>query len=102
MSIPAIIGIMCFSMSFLTQANADHYFQFPMGIIGKVYTNSMLALINSRMLLVLGSEESTITSSLKFATVPANNKYSAIHGNLALDTKVLAGSLRGSHPWQGI
>ena len=72
-----------------------------MGIIGKVYANSMLVLINSRML--LGSEEtpSTIISAFKFATTRANNEDSAIHahdGDVALDTEVLVGPAEGSHP----
>ena len=70
MSIPAIIRIVCFSLSMLP--GEPYYYAFPMGIIGKVYANSMLVLINSRM--VLDSEEtpSTIISALKFATVPDN------------------------------
>ena len=45
-----------------------------MGIIGKVYANSMLVLINSRM--VLGSKEAqtppTVMSVLRFGTAPAD------------------------------
>ena len=51
------------------------YYQVPMGIIGKVYTNSMLVLINSRM--VLGSVEtqtlSTVISGLRFGVTAAAN-----------------------------
>ena len=99
MSIPAVIGIVCFSLSILP--GKPYYYQVLMGIIGKVYANSMLVLINSRML--LGSEEtpSTNISTLKFATVPENIKDSAIHthnGDVTLlDTEILAGPLEGSH-----
>jgi len=59
-----------------------------MGIIGKVYANSMLVLINSRM--VLGSDEtpSTVISVLRFGTAPTNLADSAIeagNGDLAAD-----------------
>ena len=77
MSIPAVIGIVCFSLVILP--GEPYYYQVPMGVMGKMYANSMLVLINCRML--LGSEEtpSTIISALKFAMVPDNNKDSAIH-----------------------
>ena len=68
------------------------YYQTPMGVIGKVYANSMLVLINSRMLLQTGSEE-TIISGVKFATMPANNKDSTIeahNGDVTLDTEAHA------------
>lgn len=42
-----------------------------MGIIGKVYANSMLVLINSRM--VIGSQDDpseTVISAARFATMP--------------------------------
>jgi hypothetical protein len=80
MFIPAVVGIMCFALlTSETRLGDPDYYTFPMGIIGKVYANSMLALINSRML--LGSEEtpSTIISALRFASTPANNKDSTIH-----------------------
>ena len=102
MFIPAIVGIVCFSLAIAEQGTRDpNYFKFPMGIIGKVYANSMLALINSRML--VGSEETASTnfSALKFATtVPANNEDSTIHshnGDVALNTEALR-PLKGSHP----
>jgi len=54
-----------------------------MYVIGKIYANSMLVLINSGM--VLGSEgtPSTIMSVLRFATAPANEEDIAIdaHSN---------------------
>ena len=104
MTIPAVIGILCFSLVIL-QTDSDFYYQFPVGIIGKVYANSMVVLINSRM--ILGSEESEetpsiISSGFKFATVPANNEHSVIHdahsGDVALDIEVPAGHLRGLYP----
>jgi hypothetical protein len=67
-------------------------YQVPMVIIGKVYANSMLVLINSRM--VLGSEETqtipTVISVLRFGTAPANLADSAIeadNGDVAVDTR---------------
>ena len=67
-----------------------------MGIIGNVYANSMLVLINSRM--VLGSEEtqapSMVISVLRFGTAPANPTDSAIEaedGDIAVDTRAEAG-----------
>ena len=101
MSIPAVTGVVCFSLSMLPPGHAYYYYQFPTGIIGKVYANSMLVLINSRML--LGSEEtsSTIISGFKFfLRYPPITKISAIHaynGNV-LDTEALAGPLRDLHP----
>ena len=66
---PAVIGIVSFGLAMLS----NNYYQTPMGIIGKVYANSMLVLINSRML--LGSEEEplTIISVIKFDAAPAND-----------------------------
>jgi len=62
-----------------------------MGIIGKVHANSMLVLINSRM--VLGSEETqkqlTVISVLRFGTAPVSPTDSVIeadNGDLAVDT----------------
>ena len=48
-----------------------------MYVTGKIYANSMLVLINSRM--VLGSEEmpSTIMSVLRFAVAPTKGEYFA-------------------------
>ena len=99
MSIPAVIGTVCISLANLP--GDPYYYQFPMGIIGKVYANSMIALINSQI--VLGPEETplTIISAFKFAMVSTNTKDSAINaynGDGTVHTKVLAGHLRGSHP----
>ena len=62
-----------------------------MGIIGKVYANSMLVLINSRM--VLGSAEiqtpSTVISALRFGAAPANSEGRAVEADnrdVAVDT----------------
>jgi len=85
---PAIIGIVCFLLVALP--DNPYYYQFPMGIIGKVYANSMLVLINSRML--LGSEDTPTTkiTGLRFCTAPADNKDPAMEthdGDLAVDTE---------------
>jgi hypothetical protein len=86
MPIPAVIGIVSFV---LAMKRYTLYYQTPMGIIGKVYANSMLVLINTRM--VLGSEETPsmiIESALELTTIPANNEDSAIevhNGDVALD-----------------
>ena len=65
MLITAIIGIVSFALAIL-----GNYYQTPMGIIGKFYANSMLVLINSRML--LGSEVPlTIISVMRFDAAPA-------------------------------
>ena len=84
----AIIGIVCFLLVALP--DSPYYYQFPMGIIGKVYANSMLVLINSRML--LGSEDTPTTNhtDLRFYPAPADNKDPAMetHGGvLAVDTE---------------
>jgi len=73
MPIPAIIGIVSFSLSMLL----NNYYQTPVGIIGKFYANSMLALINSQML--LGSEKVplTILSEIRFDAAPATPNDSA-------------------------
>jgi hypothetical protein len=44
-----------------------------MGIIGKVYANSMLVLINSRILFTSEETRLTIISAAKFGTAPAND-----------------------------
>jgi hypothetical protein len=87
--ISAIIGIVSFSLAVFPRYSI--YYQASMGIIGKVYANSMLVLINSRM--VLGSEEtktpSRVISSLKFDTAPANSEGRAVeadNGDVAVDT----------------
>jgi len=51
-----------------------------MAVIGKVYANSMLVVVNSRMIL-LGHDETPlrIISSLSFGTAPAND-YSKSRG----------------------
>ena len=88
MFISAVIGIISFSLTL----SPDHstYYEVPMGIIGKIYANSMLVLINSRM--VLGSEEtptpSGVMSALRFGTAPANPTDSAIDGDVAVYTRV--------------
>ena len=72
-----------------------------MGIIGRAYANSMLVLINSRM--VLGSEEtptlSKVISALRFHTAPGNPEDNAIeadNADLAVDTRAGARPLGSS------
>jgi len=81
MLILAIIGIVCFSLSLVP---GTVIYPVPMGIIGKVYANSMLVLINTRML--LGSEE-TIITGVRFAAAPANHEDYATeaHEDLSVD-----------------
>lgn len=76
MSVSAVIGIVCFSLAILP--GNPYYYQVPMGTIGKVYANSMLVLINSRMLLGSMEAPSTIISAAKFGTAPADDKDSAL------------------------
>ena len=92
MFISAVIGIISFSLAISPGDYNLIYYQVPVCIIGKVYANSMLVLINSRM--ILGSEEiqtpSTFISVLRFGTTPANPEDSAIEADntdLAVDTK---------------
>jgi len=66
-----------------------------MGIIGKVYANSMLVLINSRMLLTSEEMRLTIISAAKFGTAPANDIDSSVieghRGDLSVDTDRMTG-----------
>ena len=103
MFISAIIGIASFILAISPGDYNQTYYQVPVCIIGKVYANSMLVLINSRM--VLGSGEiqtpSRVTSVLRFDMPPANPKDSAIeadNGGLAVDTRAGAGPLESSEP----
>ena len=89
--ISAVIGIVCFLLVGLFPYSSTTYYQAPMGIIGRAYANSMLVLINSRM--VLGSEEtptpSKVISALRFHTAPGNPEDNAIeadNADLAVDT----------------
>jgi hypothetical protein len=72
---------------------------------GKVYANSMLVLINSRML--LGSEETPLAvgSVMRFRTASANSKddsaieaQKGLKGDLSVDNEERAGPLRRSEP----
>ena len=99
--ISAVIGIISFTLAVFPSDSL--YFEVPMGIIGKVYANSMLVLINSRM--VLGSEEtqppSMVLSSLRFGTAAANPTDSAIeadNGDLTVDTRAGTGLSGSSEP----
>jgi len=68
----ALIGIVSFSLAVFSSHST--YYQVPMVVLGKVYANSMLVLINSRM--TLGSEEtrtpSLVISVLRFGTAPGH------------------------------
>ena len=75
--IPAVIGIVCFSLAMLPSTYYQYY-QVPMGVIGKVYANSMLVLTNSQMVLFSEKAQLTIISEARFAMALANNKDSAI------------------------
>jgi len=84
--ITAVIGIVSFALAILP--GSPYYYQAPMGIIGKIYANSMLVVINSRM--QLGSKETPLRmiSGLEFGT-PVNNKSGAIEahrGDISVDT----------------
>jgi len=101
MLISAVIGIISFSLAISPGDYNLIYYQVPVCIIGKVYANSMLVLINSRM--VLGSEQtqtpSTVISVLRFRTAPANPEDSAIEvddADLAVDTRAQVGPLGSS------
>ena len=52
-----------------------------MGAIGKVYANSMLVIINSRMQLGTKEMPSSMISVLKFGTAPVNNKSGVVEGH---------------------
>lgn len=98
MFILAVIGVASFSLAMLP--GATYYYQFPIGIIGTIYGNSMLVLINSGMLISSEEIPLTIISAFKFATVPDDKKINVIHannGDVTLDTTTLAGPLESSH-----
>jgi len=58
-------------MTTAKSSGSPYYYQAPMGVIGKVYANSVLVLLNSRMMLT-GPEERVI-SSVKFGMAPTND-----------------------------
>jgi len=100
MFISAIIGIISFSLAIFPSSS---YYEVPMCIIGKIYANSMLVLINSRV--VLGSEEthtpSPVISVLRFGAAPPNPEDSAIeadNGDVGIDTRSGAGPPASSEP----
>lgn len=86
MFIQAVIGVMCFVLTNLP--DTPYYYQFPMGVIGKVYATSMLVLINSRMVLDSGEMPmpSTVTSMVRFGTAPCDEEGGASHGDISLST----------------
>jgi len=64
------------------------------GIIGKVYANSMLVLLNSRMALGFDETASTYISLAIIATEPANDPgitIEAHNGNLPVESRTLRG-----------
>ena len=65
MFIPAVIAFACLSLVFFPPGN-PYYYQVPMGIIGNVYANSMLLLINSRMRIVSEEKPSMAVSTMTF------------------------------------
>jgi hypothetical protein len=90
----AVIEIIAFLLIIFPRCSV--YYTIPMGIIGKVYANSMLVQINSRM--VLGSEEtetpSTVISILRFHMALANPRDSATaayNGDVGVDIRAGAG-----------
>ena len=76
MFISAIIGIMGFCLAVLP--NSLGYYQVPMSIMGGVYANLVLVLINSQI--QLGSEEtpSVIVSVIKFHMASSNSNDNTI------------------------
>jgi len=75
--IAAVIGVVCFSIAVLP--DNPYFFQVPMAVIGKVYANSMLVILNSRMML-LDPEETSLRdiSSLNFGTASANDNINVL------------------------
>ena len=69
----AIIAFVCLSLVFFPQGNS-YYYQVPMSIIGNVYANSMLLLINSRMRIISEKETSTVVSTMAFGTASINDE----------------------------
>ena len=55
---------------------SPYFFEVPMAVIGKVYANSMLVLLNSRVVL-LGPDENSLraVSSLNFGAAPTNDSH---------------------------
>ncbi|KIM49805.1 hypothetical protein M413DRAFT_21943 [Hebeloma cylindrosporum] len=83
-TLTAVIGIVCFSIAILP--NNPYSYKVPMAVIGKVYANSMLVLINSRMVL-LGPEQTSlrVMLPLKFGTAPANGE-NIVSGDISPDS----------------
>lgn len=100
MVITAVIGIVSFALAILP--GSPYYYQAPMSVIGKVYANSMLVVINSRM--QLGPKETPgplrMISVLKFGTASVNNKSGAIveahRGDISVDTDSMRRTLARS------
>lgn len=73
MFILAVIAIVCLSLVFFLPGTT-YYYQVPMGIIGNVYANSLLLLINSRMRLYSEKKPSTMVSTIRFGTALVNDE----------------------------
>ena len=82
MCIPAAIAIVCLLLVFFAPGNA-YYYQVPMGIIGNVYANSMLLLINSRLQLGSGNKPLMIISTARFRMDRGNRGSTFIDGHNA-------------------
>ncbi|KIM36681.1 hypothetical protein M413DRAFT_31517 [Hebeloma cylindrosporum] len=95
-SLTAIIGIVAFFLAVLP--NSPGYYQVPVSIIGKVYANSMLVLLNSRMLLRSNHEETPPmnVTVMRFRTASHNSNDDAIddHAHLSVDNAERAGPSR--------
>ena len=98
MFFPAVIGIVgCFLAVF---PRSPGYSQVLLSIIGKVYANSMLVLVNSRMVLVTEETRSADVSVMRFHTASTNsndNATEAHRGGPSVDNK-WAGPSRRSEP----
>lgn len=95
-SLTAVIGIVAFFLAVLP--NSPGYYQIPVSIIGKVYANSMLVLLNSRMLLHSNHERtpSMNVTVMRFRTASHNSNDDARddHARLSVDNEERAGPSR--------
>lgn len=80
MFIPAAIAIVCLSLVFFPPGTT-YYYQVPMGIIGNVYANSMLLLINSRMQLVSQRRPLMLVSTAIYDMAPTDHGVTVIDGH---------------------
>jgi len=75
----AAIAIICLSLVFFPPGTT-YYYQVPMGIIGNVYANSMLLLINSRMQF-FSEKPPMIISTARFGMAPTNHRFPVVEGH---------------------